>query len=88
MLRCLPSDRLHIPSKRTPVRSTFHDAKVEPQTVGIGILTLLMVGLTAMTIGTIAQPTTISSNPQRTEDCQPHEVFRVSDRQCYQGQGE
>lgn len=100
-MRFLPSDRLHIPSKGIPVRSSFQDSKLEPQTVGIGIITLLMVGLTvyvsslnlvqqglALTIETIAQPTTTSSNPQRLEDCQPHEVFRVSDRQCYHSQGE
>ncbi len=101
MLRFLPFDRLHLPSKGTPVRSSFQNSKLEPQTAGIGIITLLMVGLTvhvsslnlveqelALIIETIAQQTTTSSNPQRLENCQPHEVFRVSDRQCHQSQGE
>ena len=106
MLRFLPFDRPHLPSKGTPV--PVRDPKLEPQTVGIGLITVLMAGLTiyvsclnlvqshglAPTIETIAQhrttttTTTISSKPQRPEDCQPHEVFRVSDRRCYQVQGE
>ena len=106
MLRFLPFDRPHLPSKGTPVLPSFReDPKLEPQTVGIGLITVLMAGLTlyvsrlnlvqshglAPTLETIAQPlptTTIASKHQRPEDCQPHEVFRVSDRRCYQVQGE
>jgi hypothetical protein len=67
------------------------------QWAGVGVLLgLLMAGLgccmasskpqiseATVTIGTIAQKT----QPQ-TQDCQPHEIFRVSDRRCYQLQGE
>ena len=105
MLRFLPFDRPHLPSKGTPALPSFQDFKLKPQTLGIGLMTVLMAGLTvyvsclnlvqhhglAPTIETIAQQqptTTTSSNPQRLEDCQPHEVFRVSDRQCHQSQGE
>lgn len=106
MLRFLPFDRPHLPSKGTPALPSFQDFKLEPQTLGIGLMTVLMAGLTvyvsrlnlvqhhglAPTIETIAQQqpttTTTSSRPQRPEDCQPHEVFRVSDRRCYQLQGE
>ena len=103
MLRFLPFDRPHLPSKGTPVLPSFReDPKLEPQTVGIGLITVLMAGLTvyvsrlnlvqshglAPTIETIAQQPTASSKTQRPEDCQPHEVFRVSDRRCYQLQGE
>ena len=100
MLRFLPFDRPHLPSKGTPI--PVRDPKLEPQTVGIGLITVLMAGLTvyvsrlnlvqshglAPTIETIAQQPTASSKTQRPEDCQPHEVFRVSDRRCYQLQGE
>ena len=108
MLRFLPFDRPHLPSKGTPVFPSCRDPKLEPQTVGIGLITVLMAGLTvyvsrlnliqphglAPTIETIAPQkkttttTTTSLKPQLPEDCQPHEVFRVSDRRCYQLQGE
>ncbi len=101
MLRFLPFDRPHLPSKGTPVLPLFNDSNLKPQTLGIGLITVLMVGLTvyvsrpnlvkhrlAPTIETTAQQTTSASKPQRPEDCQPYEVFRVSDRQCYQVQGE
>ena len=109
MLRFLPFDRPHLPSKGNAVLPSVRDPKLEPQIVGIGLITVLMAGLTlyvsrlnlvqphglAPTIETIAQhptttikTTTTLSKPQRPEDCQPHEVFRVSDRRCYQLQGE
>jgi hypothetical protein len=53
---------------------------------GLGCHTLSskpQISEATVTIGTIAQKT----QPQ-TQDCQPHEIFRVSDRRCYQMQGE
>ena len=104
MLRFLPFDRPYLPSNRMPAPPLFRDVKLEPQTIGIGVITVLIAGLTvyvsrislvqthrlAPTIETIANPstTTTPSKPQRPEDCQSHEVFRVSDRRCYQLQGE
>ena len=104
MLRFLPFDRPHFPSSRTPALPLFRDVKLEPQTIGIGLITVLIAGLTvyvsrlgpvqpyrlAPTIETIANypTTTTPSKTQRPEDCQSHEVFRVSDRRCYRLQGE
>ena len=104
MLRFLPFDRPYLPSNRTPAPHLFRDAKLEPQTIGIGLITVLIAGLTvyvsrlspvqphrlAPTIETIANHPTTTAPPklQRPEDCQSYEVFRVSDRRCYQLQGE
>ncbi|MCY7407501.1 MAG: hypothetical protein LH631_09025 [Alkalinema sp. CAN_BIN05] len=80
----------------------FQDIKLKPKTVGIGLITLLMAGLTVSIfclnlvepnglapIETTAQyPMTAPSNAQRPEKCQPDQVFRASDRRCYQLQGE
>ncbi len=46
MLRFLPFDRSHRPSKGTPALPLFQDAKLKPQTVGIGLITVLISGLT------------------------------------------
>jgi len=104
MLRFSPFDRSYRPSKGNPALPLFQDAKLKPQTVGIGLITVLISGLTvgmsclnlvephglAPTIETTAQypTTTTPSTSQHPENCQPHEVFRVSDRRCYKLQGE
>lgn len=106
MLHFLPSDRSYLPSKGTPALPSFQDAKLEPQTFGIGLITVLMAGLmiymfclnlvqphglAPMIILIDQHPTTTTTAPsslQNPENCQPHEVFRVSDRHCYQLQGE
>jgi len=106
MLLFLPFDHSHRPSKGIPARPLSQDAKLKPQTVGIGLITLLTAGFTlymsclnllpphglAPTLETTAQsPTRTTTTPltsQHPETCQPHEVFRLSDRRCYELQGE
>ena len=100
MLRFLPFDRPYLPSKETSALRAFQRSKLESQALGMGLITVLGAGLTlyvsrfnpvqhklAPTLETIVQQPTTSSKPQRPEDCQPHEIFRVSDRRCYQVQG-
>lgn len=103
MLLFLPFDHSHRPSKGTTARPLSQDVKLKPQTVGIGLITVLITGFTylsclnlaephglAPTIETTTQsPTTTPSTAQHPpETCQPHEVFRLSDRRCYELQGE
>jgi hypothetical protein len=94
MLRLIPFSSPPMPAQRSPQGLQWN-----PQWTGIGVLmSLLLAGLgcytlsskpqiseAPLTIGTIAQKT---SSEQQSQDCQPHEIFRVSDRRCYQMQGE
>lgn len=98
MLRLIPFN-----SPVIPVQSRFQNVQWNLQWAGMGVLSsLLIAGFsvhklsstsqkqpqtpdTPLTIGSIAQPL---DPEQHSKNCQPHEIFRVSDRRCYQMQGE
>lgn len=98
MLRLIPFS-----SPPIPIQSRFQSIQWNRQWLGIGVLSsLLIAGFsfhkmssisqkqpqnpdTPLTIGSIAQPL---DSEQHSKNCQPHETFRVSDRRCYQMQGE
>ncbi len=95
MLRFIP---FSVPP--VPIQNRFQDFQWSRQWLGIVVLSSLLIS--ALSLARLSSKphnlpqnsdakltlTAIGQRDTQSNDCQPHEVFRVSDRRCYQMQGE